>query len=79
VSSIREKIDKWIEKEGLRPDLKREVLGLKAFSSGRRKMIVLPKNMKVCEIHKDKITLQFFLPSGSYATIFLLKVINYPL
>lgn len=79
VSSIRKKIDKWIEKEGLRPDLNREVLGLKAFSSGRRKMIVLPRNMKVCEIHKDKITLQFFLPSGSYATIFLLKVINYPL
>lgn len=75
---IVDKVIRWIEKEQLRPYLTKEVLGLKAFSAGKRRIITFPDEMEICEVTKDTATLQFFLPSGSYATVFLLKLLNYP-
>ncbi len=75
---IRERLLRWIKKENLEPYLEKEVLGLKAFSEGKRRIIVFPEKMEIVEMTPKSITVQFFLPSGSYATIFLLKLLNYP-
>ncbi len=77
---IKDEIIKLMKKENLFPILEKEVLGLKVFSPGKRRIIVFPENGEVKEYSKRKkrITIKFFLPSGCYATVFLSKLIKYP-
>ena len=75
-SFVKEIILKIIKDENLENKLDSEVLGLKIFTPGERTFIVFPKGLKVVNYAKKVFTIRFFLPSGSYATIFLLKLLS---
>lgn len=75
---VKERILSWVKKENLEKYFDKEVLGLKPFSKGKRRVIVFPQQIMVCETKNNIVTIEFFLPKGSYATIFLLKLLNYP-
>ncbi|BAT72476.1 tRNA pseudouridine13 synthase [Thermosulfidibacter takaii ABI70S6] len=64
-----------IEKEGLAEKLDAEIAGLKVFNPGTRKAIVYPKDLEILHQTKNSITIRFFLPSGSYATILIRKAL----
>ncbi len=55
--------------------LEAEALGLKVFSSGRRPALSFPWEGKVICPEQNRCTLSFFLPSGSYATILLRRLL----
>ena len=74
-SVFREEVDRVIEEERLTDFLESKALGLKIFNPGKRKVCVKPEDLKVVNVTKHTFTLRFFLPSGSYATIFLLKLL----
>ncbi|MCX7857999.1 MAG: tRNA pseudouridine(13) synthase TruD [Deltaproteobacteria bacterium] len=76
---IRQKIIKWVEKENLEPHINKEIIGLKPFLAGKRKIVAFPYEAKMLDYTRNTCVLEFSLPSGSYGTVFLLKVLNYPL
>lgn len=55
--------------------LNAQALSLRVFSTGKRKAVVFPEGVKFLEKTRDAIKVQFFLPSGSYATVLLRKVV----
>jgi len=65
-------IEETLREVGLKEDdLGKEVAGIKALTDGERKAVVLPKDIKITEKTKNSLRINFFLPTGSYATIFL--------
>lgn len=76
---VKEIMIKIIKEEGIESFLEKKVLGLDAFSAGKRRAIVFPKDTRVISANDERVELEFFLPSGSYATVFLTKVTNLPL
>lgn len=76
---LKKEIFKVINQENLWELFDKEITGLKIFIPGKRKIIVFPENVGIIQTHKKEFVLKFFLPSGSYATIFLLKLLTYPL
>ncbi len=75
---IKNEILKILQKEKIMDFLDKEVFGLKIFSPGKRKIIVKPQDLRLINYDGNIFTFRFFLPSGSYATIFLLKLLNFP-
>jgi len=75
---LKEEILRVVEEEGIVGKLDAEVLGLKVFSPGQRRLIATVRDLKVVDRGKRSLTLRFFLASGSYATVFLLKVLTFP-
>jgi tRNA pseudouridine13 synthase len=75
---LRKVISKVQRRYGIRREwFDKEVAGIKVMTDGLRKAVVSPQNFKIVEKTKEKITVKFYLPAGSYATIllrFLLKV-----
>lgn len=55
--------------------LETQVLSLKVFSPGRRGIIVFPRALEFIERGKGFLTVSFFLPKGSYATVLLRKAL----
>lgn len=76
---LRREIFKIIARENLQELLDKELTGLKLFVPGKRRMIVFPEDLGVIQTSRREFVLKFFLPSGSYATIFLLKLLTYPI
>ncbi len=74
---IKKEILKIIKEEKLEDVLEAEALGLKIFTSGKRKIIIFPESMKIINYNRKVFTFRFFLPSGSYATVFLLKLLSF--
>jgi len=70
-----EVLEKIIEEQGLKDKLDAEVAGLKVFNPGTRKAIVRPERLQVIEQGRKQLTVRFFLPSGSYATILIRKAL----
>ncbi len=69
-----------LEEEGLREeDLKAERIGVKLFSDGKRRAFVFPEGLKILEEGRDFVKLSFTLPSGSYATVLLRKLLCSPI
>ena len=65
-------INKVLEKFGIsEKDFEKEILGVRFLEDNVRKAFILPKNLKILNQEKDKITFEIFLPSGSYASIFV--------
>ncbi len=74
---IKREIFKVIKEEKLEKLLEAEALGLKIFTSGKRRIIVFPEDTKIVNYDRNLFTFKFFLPSGSYATVFLLKLLSF--
>ena len=64
-----------LKMEDIHAFLETKALGLKVFSSGRRPALSFPWGGKVIRSEGDRCTLSFFLPSGSYATILLRRLL----
>ncbi len=71
-------IRRVIEKEGLGDRLNAEVSGLLVFTPGKRRAVVRPEGLEILEQKKRRITVRFFLPSGSYATVLIRKALFLP-
>lgn len=76
---LKREIFRIIDKENLQKLFDREITGLKLFIPGKRRMIVFPEDLGIIQTYRKEFVLKFFLPSGSYATIFLLKLLTYPI
>ena len=76
---FKREILRVIQQENLEALFNKEIADLKIFNPGARKIIVFPENLKILEIDKSRVRFKFFLPSGSYATIFMLKLLTYPI
>ncbi len=76
---FKEEILKTIRQEKIENIFDKEIVGLKIFNPGKRRIIVFPENLQVLDVGKTKIRFSFFLPSGAYATIFMLKLLTFPL
>jgi len=74
---IKREILNVIKEENLEELLEKEALGLKIFTPGARKIIVIPEDLHIIYYDKKIFIFRFFLPSGSYATVFLLKLLNF--
>ncbi len=72
---FKDELMKTVEEEGLLPFLDAEVAKLKAFNPGKRRAVVHPKRMEVLYQTRKSLTVRFFLPSGSYATVLIRKAI----
>ncbi len=57
-------------------DIEREVIGIKVLTDGKRKAIVFPENLKISKKSEKSLVLNFFLPSGSYATVLLRDLLS---
>ncbi len=57
-------------------DFERTVIGIKVLTDGKRKAIVFPEHIKIKNRSKDSLTVHFFLPSGSYATVLLRNLLS---
>lgn len=55
--------------------LEAKALGLKAFAAGRRPALSFPLEGKVTDARGDRCVVSFFLPSGSYATVLLRRLL----
>lgn len=77
-NEITDLIRKVIEEEKIGDFLEKKVLGLNAFSSGKRRAIVFPGEAKIVKSSRNSVVLEFFLPAGSYATVMLEKVKHFP-
>ncbi len=60
-------------KEG---DIEREIVGIKVLTDGKRKAIAFPENFRITKKTDKSLSLKFFLPSGSYATILLRNLLS---
>jgi len=58
--------EEWFEKE---------VIGIKAFTDGERNAICIPENIKIISKDKNKLKIRLFLSKGSYATVFIRKLL----
>ncbi len=68
-------IQEVLREEGLREkDLKKEVGGLSLFTDGIRRAFVKVEDLEIEKLSGRSLKLKFFLPAGSYATIFLSKL-----
>ncbi len=54
-----------------------ERVGIKLFLEGERAIIVIPEGLSIVNEKKDSLTLHFFLPPNSYATVFLKALIGF--
>ena len=73
---FKDELEKVISEEGIREKLSKEVAGLKAFNPGQRKAIIKPERLEIIYQERKSVTVRFFLPSGSYATILLRKALH---
>lgn len=74
---LREEMDRLGIKD-IHTFLEAKALGLKVFSVGRRMALCFPRDVKVMPIDGGRVVLSFFLPSGSYATVLLRKLLCQP-
>lgn len=58
--------------------LEAKALGLKVFSAGKRRALCLPQQGQVIPLEGGRVMLRFFLPSGSYATVLLRRLLFEP-
>ena len=71
----RELLRNVVSEEGIESYLDREVEGLKVFNEGARRAIVKPERLDILYETRNSLTVRFFLPSGSYATVLLRKAV----
>ena len=75
-SSLRDIIEKTLKESGIKDtDFEKEVAGIKVLTDGLRDAIFFPEDFRVAEKTKSSITVSFFLPTGSYATVLLRNLI----
>ena len=68
-----------LEEEGLRQeDLKAVRGGVALFSDGVRKAFASVRDLEIEDFKPREVTLSFFLPPGSYATVLLIKIFRVP-
>ncbi len=73
---VKDALMRVIMEEDLDERLNAEVEGLKVFNFGKRNAIVLPESLEFLEKGKSSLTVRFFLPSGSYATVLMRKALR---
>jgi tRNA pseudouridine13 synthase len=54
-----------------------ERVGIKLFLEGERPIIAMPAELKIVNEKKDSLTLHFFLPPNSYATVLLKALMGF--
>jgi len=57
-------------------DFGKEVIGIKILTDGKRKAIIFPKNIEIYQNSGNSLTISFFLPTGSYATVLLRNLLS---
>ncbi|RLA98660.1 MAG: hypothetical protein DRG32_00845 [Deltaproteobacteria bacterium] len=77
-AGLKEEILKVMDEEGVTEHLDAEVLGLKVFAPGERDLISKAQDLRLLEAKDDQLRIRFFLPAGSYATVFLSKLLAFP-
>jgi len=76
-SLLKDIIGQIIDKFGIEEeDFGREVAGINVLTDGLRKAVFFPEDFKIAGKTKDSITVSFFLPAGSYATILLRNLLS---
>ncbi|WP_297454968.1 tRNA pseudouridine(13) synthase TruD [Persephonella sp.] len=74
---LQEIIEETLWENNVHPEyFEKEVAGIKVLTDGLRKAIFFPENLKIKGKTKNSITLSFFLPTGSYATILLRNLLS---
>jgi tRNA pseudouridine13 synthase len=74
---LRKIIKQTLREQGIKEeDINREIIGIKVLTDGKRKAVVFPENLKVQGKNNKVLTIQFFLPSGSYATVLLRNLLS---
>jgi len=69
-------INKILKETGIKEtDFEKEVAGIKVLTDGLRDAIFYPEDFKISGKTKKTITVSFFLPAGSYATVLLRNLI----
>ncbi|MGB9667885.1 MAG: tRNA pseudouridine(13) synthase TruD [Thermosulfidibacteraceae bacterium] len=71
---IKEELLKIVKKEKLEEKLDTEIMDIKFFNKGERKLAIIPEIMNL-QFFRDRIRLKFSLEAGSYATVMLRKII----
>ncbi|WP_457639613.1 tRNA pseudouridine(13) synthase TruD [Persephonella sp.] len=56
-------------------DFGKEVAGIKVLTDGMRNAVFFPQELKIIKKDRNSITVSFFLPAGSYATVFLRRLL----
>ncbi|WP_457643641.1 tRNA pseudouridine(13) synthase TruD [Persephonella sp.] len=73
---LKKIIDDTIRELGIGEDaFGKEVGGIKLLTDGLRKAVFIPENLRVVSKTKNSITLSFFLPAGSYATVLIRRLL----
>ncbi len=75
---LKKILKKLFDEENFLKAFSKKLAGLKIFTEGQRRLIVIPENLNIIYAKKQEVQVRFFLPSGSYATVFLLKVLSFP-
>ncbi|MEO0278283.1 MAG: tRNA pseudouridine(13) synthase TruD [candidate division WOR-3 bacterium] len=73
--TIKEEMLRIIEAEELDGKLNYKVANVKFFNEGERAFVVLPEGLEKLEENRRIIRLKFTLPTGSYGTVLLRKII----
>ena len=77
-SPFKPYFEKVIKEEGLdEKAFLAERVGIKLFLEGERPAIVIPEGLSIVNEKKDSLTLHFFLPPNSYATVLLKALIGF--
>ncbi len=74
---LRDEFIKLLREEALEDRLQAEVHGLKVFNPGFRAPIASVQEFEILEVARRKLIVRFFLNSGCYATVLLLKALYY--
>ncbi|SNZ11045.1 tRNA pseudouridine13 synthase [Persephonella hydrogeniphila] len=70
--TLKEIIKRTLEEHSITEDLfDKELIGIKVLTDGLRNAVFFPEEFKIVQKTKNTITVKFFLPAGSYATILL--------
>ena len=64
-----------VRDEGIENLLDAHITNLRFFNPGTRSAIVFPQNLEILYQDRNSLTVRFFLPSGSYATILIRKAL----
>ena len=73
---LKEIIQKVLKETEIKEEFfEKEIIGIKVLTDGKRRVVVIPKDLAVKKKGSDLI-LSFFLPSGSYATILLRALLS---
>ncbi|ACO03560.1 MAG TPA: tRNA pseudouridine(13) synthase TruD [Persephonella sp.] len=65
-------IEKTLEEKGIREEhYGKEIAGIKVLTDGERPAITFPQDIRITDKTKKSLRINFFLPTGSYATVFL--------